>query len=161
MLSPLAVLASGAILACLPGQAQAISDKECQRPLPPEVPQAATASEVEMISTRVRINMYVEAANAFMACLDEAEQSMGETGREVKERRIRKKREEIQKEIVEIAESYNEQVAVFRERFAEPQAEGDSGGPASGAPAKSPTERSEPASDSRSQAQPESASSPE
>jgi len=147
---------TAALALCLlaaPLSAQAVSDKECQRPLPPEVPQAESASDVEMISARVRINMYVEAANTYMSCLDEAEQTIGETGREVKQRRIDKKREEIQTEMVKIAEDYNAQVGIYRERAAReeaasaPDQQADAKPPVSGPASGQPATRNSPKPD--------------
>ena len=67
-----------------------------------------------MVSARVRITMYLEAANEFLACLDEAEKTVSETAREVKLNRIKKKREEIQTEMTTVTERYNEEVGRYK-----------------------------------------------
>ena len=112
----------------LPIQSHAMSDKECQRPKPPEVPEASKASDVDMIAARQRIKMYLDASNIFLECLVEAEQTMGTTAREVKQSRIDRKREEIQAEMNTVAESFNEQVRAYKART-EPESEAEAAPP--------------------------------
>ena len=106
----------------LPVPSHAISDKECQRPRPPEVPEASKASDVDMIAARQRIKMYLDASSIYLECLVEAEETMGTTAREVKQSRIDRKREEIQTEMQTVADTFNEQVRAYKART-EPEAE--------------------------------------
>ena len=96
--------------------AHAKSDKDCQRPRPPEVPQASDATDIDMIAARQRIKMFLEAGSTYLACLDQAREDVGTTARELKLNRIQKKRDEMETEMKAVAEQFNVQVRRFKER---------------------------------------------
>jgi hypothetical protein len=106
-------LAAGTLLAA---PVLAASDKDCDRPLPPKIPDGKTASDVEMISATQRTKLYMESAQTFLDCLDAAEQSVTETAREVKLKRIQKKRTEMAEERDTTLEKFNAQVRIYKER---------------------------------------------
>jgi hypothetical protein len=113
-------LASTLAALCLaPASAYATSDKDCDRPLPPKVPNGRTASNVDMIGATQRFKLYVESAETFLACLQQAEDTLTETGRDVKLKRIERKREEVTKEREDTVAKFNEQVRIYNERTGE------------------------------------------
>ncbi len=119
-LAPLAWLASALLLAT---PSFATSDKDCDRPSPPKIPDGQTASAVDMIGATQRTKLYITSAETFLACLKEAEDTLTETGRDVKLRRIEKKREEATKQRDETVAKFNEQVRIYKIRTGEASAE--------------------------------------
>ena len=114
--------------------ALATSDKDCDRPRPPAIPDGQTASAVDMVGATQRTKLYITSAETFLACLQEAEDSVTETGRDVKLKRIEKKREEVTKERDATVAKFNEQVRIYKIRTGE-VAEGEATPPPSGAKA--------------------------
>ena len=110
-------LASSLLFLAAP--ALATSDKDCERPKPPPIPDGRTASQVEMISAKQRTKLYVESAEGFLSCLEEARASVTETGRDVKLKRIDRKRDEVTQERDATVAKYNEQVRVYKVRTGE------------------------------------------
>src|SRR5688572_2306879 len=78
--------------------ALATSDRDCDRPFPPAVPDGKTASNVEMIGAKQRAKLYLDSVETYLDCLKQAEESVTETGRDVKMKRIEKKRTEMETE---------------------------------------------------------------
>jgi hypothetical protein len=144
-LAPLAWLASALLLAT-PSFAK--SDKDCDRPSPPKIPDGQTASAVDMIGATQRTKLYITSAETFLACLQEAEDTVTDTGRDVKIRRIEKKREEVVKQRDETVARFNEQVRIYKIRTGqatEDEAPGET--PQATPPAGSPPPASQPAPD--------------
>jgi hypothetical protein len=131
----LACLAGGLAGLWLSAAALATSDKDCDRPHPPKIPDGKIASDVDMIGAKERTKLYLESADAFFACLDEAQRTVTETGRDVKIKRIDRKREEVEKERNDTLAKFNEQVRIFKLRT-EPAGEGAQG--SAPAPAQAP-----------------------
>jgi putative peptidoglycan lipid II flippase len=97
----------------------ATSDRDCDRPLPPAVPDGKTASNVEMIGAKQRAKLYLDSVETYLDCLKQAEESVTETGRDVKMKRIEKKRTEMETERTETVTKFNEQVRVYKIRTGE------------------------------------------
>ncbi len=119
MKNSFASLAGLAAALLLAAPALATSDKDCDRPLPPKIPDGQTASAVDMIGATQRTKLYISSAETFLACLAEAESSVTETGRDVKLKRIEKKREEVTKQRDETVAKFNEQVRIYKIRTGE------------------------------------------
>jgi hypothetical protein len=137
-----AVLAA-VMAVCLPASpAAAVSDRDCQRPKPPEIPDGKTASQIDMISTKERVKLYVQSGTAFLECLDEASENLGSVSRDRVLARIEKKRTEMTDEMAQIAEALNVQIRIYNELGIADEAGSDapdSAAPAEpGAPAMSP-----------------------
>ena len=95
-------------------RAERQSDKDCQQPKPPEIPDATQASDVEMIAATQRVKLFIASANEFLDCLDRAQADIGTTSRDLKRRRIEKKRAEMGQELKNTTERFNEQVRVYK-----------------------------------------------
>ena len=102
--------------------ALATSDKDCDRPHPPKIPDGKTASDVDMIGAKQRTKLYLSSADAFFACLEEARGSVTETGRDVKLKRIDRKKQEVEKERDDTLARFNEQVRIYMARIEPPPA---------------------------------------
>lgn len=109
-------LASGLALWLSATPAFATSDKDCDKPAPPKIPDGKTASSVDMIGATQRTKLYITSAEAFLECLKQAEDTLTETGRDVKQKRIERKREEATKERDATVAKFNEQVRIYKVR---------------------------------------------
>ena len=112
-------------LGCASDGDERVSDRDCDRPIPPEVPDGKTASDVAMISATQRMKLYVESANDFLDCLDRAEQSIGATARDIKQKRIGGKRDEARADLEQTTANFNEQVRVYKARRGETSEDSD------------------------------------
>ena len=97
----------------LPASALAKSDRDCQRPKPPEIPDGKTASQIDMISTKQRLKLYMDSGNLFLDCLDEAGATVGSVARDRVLKRIETKRTEITEEMQRVTNEFNAQVRLF------------------------------------------------
>lgn len=52
---------------------------ECTMPDKPPVPDGATSTEVQMVDGQSRVKAFVEAAEAYIACLDQEARQAGDT----------------------------------------------------------------------------------
>jgi hypothetical protein len=134
----LACLAGGLAGLWLSAAALATSDKDCDRPHPPKIPDGKIASDVDMIGAKQRTKLYLESADTFFACLEEARASVTETGRDVKLKRIDRKQQEVEKERNDTLARFNEQVRVYMARTEGAQS---SAPQPAGAPAPDPKPR--------------------
>src|SRR5262245_51231901 len=133
----LACLAGGLAGLWLSAAALATSDKDCDRPHPPKIPDGKIASDVEMIGAKERTKLYLSSAEAFFACLEEARSTVTETGRDVKLKRIDRKKEEVEKERNDTLARFNEQVRFYKLRT-EPASESQGAQGSAPAPADAP-----------------------
>jgi len=140
----LGTIARGTLSGCvaasllLAAPALAKSDKECERPRPPAIPDGRTATPVEMVGATQRAKLYMESAETYVGCLDEAQQSVTETARDVKLKRIEKKRSEFVEERDALIEKFNEQVRLYKARTGETEETSTPAPPAPSAPAPPP-----------------------
>lgn len=107
-----------ASLAMLAGMAQAaeLEIDHCSFPEPPTVPDGATASEEEMGLAGARVREFVAGVQTSLECLSAAEQSLGEEITPEQQAQLVTVYNNGVDQMNAIAEKYNEQVKVFRER---------------------------------------------
>jgi len=122
MTTALRVGAALAVLVLAP-TAWADSDKDCNRPLPPTIPDGRTVDKVDMIKVRQQLKLYKDAGDEFLACLENALETMGSAAREMKTARIEKKKESFTEELKTIGERFNNEVRIYNARFEAPKEE--------------------------------------